>query len=243
MFNYMSYNIFIIILSTIICTILFIISFFFILFGLYLFVFALLQISTLYTGYNKNTQRIIKKYGNYKIKKMYFCKENLTSFSRLTSNIATLYKYNKFLKSCFHTSIILILAKSRNKVKLVRIDKLPSSIYLEEDLRIQSYKKIKNVSIIKDKFTLKDLLDKTKKNMGSVKFFNWQIKSNNCQHFSKNLIESIQRKKKKIFTIQSVKFTKSEINILNIVNIFSNLLYKNILNYYFNFYEISFLNY
>jgi hypothetical protein len=68
--------------------------------------------------------------------------------------------------------------------------------------------------------------------MGKRNFFNWELKTNNCQHFIKNLVKNIQKKKKK-FIIQPVIFMKSDLYILNIVTILYTLFYKNVLNFYF----------
>ena len=165
---------------------------------------------------------------------MYSCKQQLSNSLIFMINISTFYKYYNYLQNNknYHVGVIVILKNSHNKLKMLKIDKMSTSIYIDENFKIESYKKIKNISINKNKYSLKELLDKTKKNMGKRNFFNWELKTNNCQHFIKNLVKSIQKKKKK-FIIQPVIFMKSDLYILNIVTILYTLFYKNILNFYF----------
>lgn len=217
------------------------IIFFFLLFFLlffifvYLIVYYLLQINNNFVDYNEKTKKIINKYGDYKIVKMYVCKQKLSNIIDFIINIITFYKYSKHLQNnkMYHIGLIIILKNSQNKLKILKIDKMSTSIYIDENFKINSCKKIKNVSIHKNKYSLKELLDKTKKNMGEINFFNWELQINNCQHFVKNLIKSIQKKKNKII-IQSFIFTKSETYILNIITILYTLFYKDVLNFYFN---------
>ena len=186
------------ILFIIICIVLFIIFIIFLLFA-YLIIFYLLQINKNFIDYNENTKKTIKKYGDYKIVKMYSCKQQLSNSLIFMINISTFYKYYNYLQNNknYHVGVIVILKNSHNKLKMLKIDKMSTSIYIDENFKIESYKKIKNISINKNKYSLKELLDKTKKNMGKRNFFNWELKTNNCQHFIKNLVKSIQKKKKK----------------------------------------------
>jgi hypothetical protein len=173
---------FIIIFITI-CILLFFLFFILSLLIAYLFVYYLLQINNNFVDYNENTKKMINKYGDYKIVKMYYYKEKLSDFTIFITNIITRYKYyhninkNKFQ----HAGILLVVKNSHNKLNFLKIDKISTSIHIYENFKITSYKKIKSVSIHKNKYSLKELLDKTRKNMGEINFFNWELKKNNCQ--------------------------------------------------------------
>lgn len=207
----------------------------------YLFVYYLLHINNNFVDYNENTKKILNKYGDYKIVKLYYYKENLSNFIIFLSNIATQFKhYHHGIKyKPYHVGIILEVKNSHNDVKFLKIDKMSTSIYIYENIKINSYKKIKCVSIYKNKYSLKELLDITKKNMGKKNFFNWEFKNNNCEHFVDNIITIIQKKQKK-FTFQKFPLNKNELYICNIIALLYTFFYQHILYYYFkidnNFY-------
>lgn len=188
----------------------------------YLFIYYLLQINSNFLDYDKKTKSIIDKYKDYKIIKMYYYKQNLLDIFIFPINILTGYKYYSYLNKFkpYHMGCILLLKNSDNKKKFLKLHK-QHKIYILENFKINSCKKIKSVSIHKNKYSLKELLDKTKKNMGEKSFFNWEIKNNNCQHFVKNLIQIIQKKTKKIH-IQKIIYNKTDVYLLNILFIFFN---------------------
>jgi hypothetical protein len=199
----------------------------------YLFVHYLLHINNNFIDYNENTKKILDKYGDYKILKMYHYKENLSKFVIFLSNITTQYKYYHHYKKYrpYHIGIILVVKNSHNDVNFLKIDKMHTSININENININSYQKIKNLSIHKNKYSLKELLDITKKNMGKKNFFNWEFKKNNCEHFVKSFIKNIQKKQKK-FIFQPFPLNKKDLYISNIIVILYTLFYQNILHYY-----------
>ena len=198
----------------VICIILFFIFFIIFLLLAYIFIYYLLQINTNFVDYNKDTKILLDKYGDYKIQKMYYYKQDITNLTCFIINTVSRYKYYHHFSNNhpYHVGCILILKNSHNDIKILKIHKSHSSIYIYDNFRINSYKKIKNVSIHKNK----EMLDITKKNMVEKNFFNWELKNNNCQDFVKNLIKSIQKKTKKI-KYQTIIFNQSDIYLINLI--------------------------
>jgi len=202
----------------VICTLLFFVFLIIFLLLAYLFIYYLLQINTNFLDYNIDTKKILDKYRDFKIQKMYYYKQDITNLTCFIINLVLRYKYYNHLKlnHPYHVGCILILKNSYNDIKILKIHKSHTGIYIYDNFKINSYKKIKNVSIHKNKYTLNEMLDITKKNMGEKNFFNWELKNNNCEDFVKNLIKSIQKKTKKI-QHQTILFNESDVYLINIV--------------------------
>ena len=81
------------------------------------------------------------------------------------------------------------------------------------------------------KWKFKDILNDTKKRMGKKKFFYWHICENNCQHWIKEVLITLDKfnKKNKVFIFQDLEqasdiMPKTKLNILTIFVNMLNLL-------------------
>ena len=79
-------------------------------------------------------------------------------------------------------------------------------------------------SIGKNKYTLNNLLEKTRERVGNNMFFNWSICRNNCQMLTKEILITLKKftKKNKNFMFQSefanqIKFSEFSLHIINTI--------------------------
>ena len=106
----------------VICTLLFFVFLIIFLLIAYLFIYYLLQINTNFVNYNKDTKTILDKYGDYKIFKMYYYKQDITNLTCFIINLDSRYKYYNHLKNNhpYHVGCILILKNSHNDIKILK---------------------------------------------------------------------------------------------------------------------------
>lgn len=156
--------------------------------------------------YNKLCKKILKKYGDCEINKIYLIRSSLNQIYTILLNIITLFKYDELVKMSednfpYHTMLLLEVKlknnEDKNKVKLLLLEKnncitindnfiLTQGMHIEE-VEINKNKKEENKEE-KNKIYLKDFLEETKNRMGNEKFFNWHLFENNCQEFTKELL-------------------------------------------------------
>ena len=180
------------ILTIIILVILFFI--FFVISSFYVLKF--LQISFEYNNiffyqYNKKCQKILDKYGDYKINRVYLLRQPLGKFVSIMTNIITFFNYNKYLSESadnypYHPALIFEI-KQKNSVKFLLVEK-NNCINICENFLINKTYDFKPIDITKNRFTLKKILKKTQKRIGNQTYFNWNIYKNNCQEFTKEIL-------------------------------------------------------
>lgn len=156
--------------------------------------------------YNKLCKKILKKYGDCEINKIYLIRSSLNQIYTILLNIITLFKYDELVKMSednfpYHTMLLLEVKlknnEDKNKVKLLLLEKnncitindnfiLTQGMHIEE-VEINKNKEEENKEE-KNKIYLKDFLEETKNRMGNEKFFNWHLFENNCQEFTKELL-------------------------------------------------------
>ena len=80
------------------------------------------------------------------------------------------------------------------------------------------------ISIGKNKYTLHNLLEKTRERVGNNMFFNWSICRNNCQMLTKEILITLNKftKKNRIFMFQNefakqIKFSEFSLHIINTI--------------------------
>jgi len=82
--------------------------------------------------YNADSRKILEKYGDYPIKRIYLVRQPITRFTKTLLNIITLYKFEREMKKYiennasffpFHTSIIIEVALPNNMRKRILIEK------------------------------------------------------------------------------------------------------------------------
>jgi len=165
--------------------------------------------------YNSYSRKILEKYGDYPIKRMYLVRQPITRFGKTILNIITLYKFEREMKKYietnasflpFHTSIIIEVELPNNMRKRILIEK-NNCIKLSLGFKIANNQDMRNISIRKKKYSLNTLLGQTQERIGSNVFFNWHISRNNCQNLVKEVLVTLNKfEKNKKFILQSEIF-------------------------------------
>ena len=197
--------------------------------------------------YNDDCVNILKKYGEYPIKKIYLVRNPVSNKMKTLLNIVTfnnfykeIEKYkDKFKKNIFfpyHASIIFELNISKNRNKLILLEK-NNSINLRSNFYLSDTQEMNDLQIKQNKYTINKILKTTRERIGDNKFFNWEICKNNCQILIKELLITLKKynKNNKKFVYQK-KFTnsiyysefslhiiRSSINIFNMIENFFNI--------------------
>jgi len=161
--------------------------------------------------YNSITQDNIEKYGNCKIKNIYLIKKNVNIILILVKiiNILLFGKHNgivhKIQKNIPYHLKLLIEIQFGKKTKFLIIEKI-TEILIHDKIVFDKNYKINKIPIIKNKYTIHDVLNNVYERM-QHNYFNWDVITNNCQKFAKEIIYFIH-KKKKIYHFQENKFHK-----------------------------------
>jgi len=157
--------------------------------------------STINTNYNYSSQAILKKYGNYNIKNIYLVSEPASKMTRhLLKLVSTLFNSiyrseeldKSLINSMTHLSLIIDIKLPNNNTKLLRLEK-NNCIILSEKINLFSETRTRKIVLSKNKYTINEILDKTKIRIGSKDFFNWHITKNNCMHFVYEILFTINK--------------------------------------------------
>jgi len=183
------------------------------------------------TDYNKKNKNIIKKYSNCNIKSIYILREKLSPLVQFGFNITTLYNLNNnYINYPKHTSMIIDIELDNNFVKKILIEK-NNNINIKTTFNINENTDIKKINYKKQNLTFGTLLYRTQERVTDKKFFNWHIKTNNCQLFIKDLLLTINQynKKNKQFIyenghIYKMNFSDISLYIINTITNIANLI-------------------
>jgi len=158
-----------------------------------------------FNDYNKQTKKLLEKYGDKQITKVYLVRQPLSKLVELLLNIFSGYKYNKFINQCcdnfpYHSVLIFELKIEKNQRKLLKVDKdgfinISDNflLYNSQEIKVLSLHKGKDKERDRDKYTLNSILNDTQKRMGIQDFFNWNLKKSNCQTFTKELLVTMNK--------------------------------------------------
>ena len=168
--------------------------------------------------FNKESKKILEKYGNIEIKEFYLMNKpcsfkgidnikfvilNMTSMFRFSNE---LQKYLKEIHPLFpnHTSLVFKLKLPNNEIKMLQLEK-GNHVLLNENFSL--YKKNNLYKIkLKNKTTINKIINKTIERIGSDLFFKWSMCNNNCQTLMKELLittDSYEERFKKILICQA----------------------------------------
>ena len=190
-------------------------------------------------NYNKKSEELLKKYGNFKIKKIYLVKNPISNFNTLVLNLITFYNYektilnmNKILKKSYtpyHVSFMIEIELSKNNNKLLLLEKT-SYVNISENIHLKTQNILKNIKIPKKQITLNSILKETQNRIGEKKFFNWSIYKNNCSIFVKEILITIGLYNKSNIKfinqnkiIKHLKFSTLTLHIINILSTLNNI--------------------
>lgn len=190
--------------------------------------------------YNKKSNELLKKYGDYKIKQIYLLKNPITEFNSLLLNLITFYHYEKslcnvneiFKKKCvpYHISLVIEINLSNNNKKFLLLEK-SSYVNISENVYFNKNNVLKTIKLSNKNLTINSLLNTTLNRIGEKKFFNWSIYNNNCSIFVKELLITlgIYNKSNIKFISQKkfakhIKFTNLTLHIINILCTLNNIV-------------------
>jgi hypothetical protein len=144
--------------------------------------------------YNKLSKKVLKKYGDCEINKMYLIRSSLSKYffiMKLATMVQSIEHPSKD-ELPYHTMILIELKLENEKVKWVMLEK-NNCITINDNFIITQGMKIEELKIntLEKKLYLKSLLEETRTRMGNEKFFNWHMYENNCQEFTKELMVTI----------------------------------------------------
>jgi hypothetical protein len=173
--------------------------------------------------YNNITHNNIEKYGNFKIKNAYFIKKKVNIIFIIIKiiNILLFCQYNHIIHHIkenipYHVKLLIEIQVGK-ETKFLTIEKI-TEILIHDKIFFDKTYKVNKIPIIKNKYTIHDILNHVHKKM-KHNYFNWDIITNNCQIFAKEIIHFIH-KKKKIYHFQ-----------------------ENIFNQYKNFFSVYVINF
>jgi len=147
--------------------------------------------------YNKLCKKMLEKYGECEINKIYLVRSNLTKFHTFIINVVTLYKYDEIVKQSennfpYHVMILIEVKLKNNRIKWLLLEK-NNCISMNDNFILTQGIEVEEVEMKKEKkIHLKELLEETRNRMGNEKFFNWNVFENNCQEFTKQLLITIE---------------------------------------------------
>ena len=158
--------------------------------------------------YNSASKKVIEKYGDCRITRVYLITHPLTKFSLFMLNLVTMRNSKPAMVGTMHLQLMIEIKVNKHEKKMILIDKT-NCINLMTDFHIDDTCVIVPIKIKqnqKHKPTLRGVLDKTCDRIGELKFFNWHIYKNNCHHFIKNVIIQINDEFRCSFIQSSKKF-------------------------------------
>jgi len=190
-------------------------------------------------NYNKKSEELLKKYGDYKIKKIYLVKNPITKFNTLLLNLITFYNYDKTLSKMntnikknyipYHISLMIEIELNNNNNKFLLLEKT-SCVNISENILLNTQNVFKNIKLPKRQITMKSILKETQMRIGEKKFFNWSIYKNNCSIFIKELLITLDLYNKSNIKfinqnkiIKQLKFTNLTLHIINILCTLNNI--------------------
>lgn len=155
----------------------------------------------LFYKYNSLSEKTLKKYGDYDIKKLYLIRQPLSKLTNTILNIITLNNYNQLITETqqsfpHHIKLIFEIKLRNNDRKLILLEK-NNSISIYDTFHINNLQEIKTIKLNKNhKQTINSILQTTQHRLGSEKFFNWHIYKNNCKEFTKQILITMNNYKK-----------------------------------------------
>jgi len=153
-----------------------------------------------FNHYNKKSQQVLDKYGDFKINNLYLVRIPLTKLAMLAINLGTCYTLNEYIKLSpvefpYH-SVLICEIKIKNKYgkkrKLFMIEK-NNCVSINDSFAISHNWDMLKINIQPNYFSLNSILNDTRSRIGDAKFFNWNLFTNNCNALSKEILITIDK--------------------------------------------------
>ena len=142
------------------------------------------------TGMPPNVQKILDKYGNYKIKYIDIVRNPVSDVLTSALSAVSWGEFGRNLKNSpydklFHLKIILTLSNGV-RVGMEKVERVKLSI----DPRAEKVQDVVPASLNGQKLTLNELYYNAFNYMGYDKFYSYSSKNNNCQHFILSVLKA-----------------------------------------------------
>lgn len=179
--------------------------------------------------YEDETKKIIEKYKEHRIQNVYLVYKKVSKHTIFICNIVSYFTCDTYLSyeikkikrrnpnfELYHSSLLFELKTKDNEAKFILLQK-KYNVELDDNVELSNDCNIIHVPLKKGKYTIKKILDKTKKTMGPLNFFNWNLTKNDCQKFTKNVLKSI---KKEYYSNNVYEQQQNEYNDIKISELF-----------------------
>lgn len=146
----------------------------------------------------KETKNNFEKYGDIELKEIYLAKKPINRLQILLLNIISGFKFNSeldnYLKTIHpivpsHTSIICKIRLPDKQIKIMQLEKI-NKIQFTDNFKLTNDHELYKIKL-KERKSINDIINITRKRMGDPMFFKWSLTRNNCQKFVKELLVSI----------------------------------------------------
>lgn len=155
-----------------------------------------------FDSYKSGCIKTLEKYGDLPIKRIYLVRSHVNSILTFLLDVTTWKNYsaqlqnyrkmtnnNAFFPS--HTYMMVEVELDDKTRKNLVIEKT-NGVDVTANFRKYESQEMLKVSLKKsDKFTINQILETTKERMGDQPFFNWHLYKNNCQQFTKEILNSM----------------------------------------------------
>ena len=146
-----------------------------------------------FNDYNNPSKTVIENYGDFRITRAYMVTTPITPLTLFVLNMITLQDCKHIMDDAMHVRVLIECESNRyEEKKMIMIEKT-NCINVMTKFHIDDTCKIIPIKL-KNKITLRGILDETCARVGKIKFFNWHIYKNNCHFFTKELIHQINDK-------------------------------------------------
>jgi len=187
--------------------------------------------------YNKKSQQLLDLYGDCKLTNLYLVRQPFSKFITFGLNMLTLFQYNQLIQESqenfpFHTLLVFEVELTNGNKKWLLLEK-NNCINVCENFFISNSQEVKHIKLKKNVHTLNDVLNETRERIGTEKFFNWHLYTNNCQEFTKAILKTLGKytrcNKEFIFRDKLMKLivpSDFTLHIGNCLFVFYNILEK-----------------
>lgn len=152
--------------------------------------------------FNQSSLNVLEQYGNMPIKNIYLVKKEVQYPMLLLLDVITLFQHHTYIRTHnlersssypYHMYIIVEIELPNKKRKFIMIEKnscvhISTCVYLHDKQHMIKLKKHR-----KD-ITLSIILNDIQNTVGKDAFFNWHIYKNNCQTFTKHILDCLHIK-------------------------------------------------
>jgi hypothetical protein len=150
----------------------------------------------LFYQYNKKSQKILDLYGEHKLTKIYLVRQPLGKFVTFLFNMLTFYNYDTLINEKQHNlpyhTLLVFQIKLQNGIKKMLLLEKNNCINICENFVVNKFE-IKELNIKNKNFTINSILKSTQQRLGNKKYFNWNLYTNNCQEFTKEILKTIKK--------------------------------------------------